>query len=439
MKILYVNGLHTGGTKIVVENTIRAISKKHEVFFFGGVETDSTPRYSVCEEENRGVLSRCINVRRMRNTRIKRNYYNPRFNPIYLEFVDKIRPDLIHFHSVQPMGANLIKETIKLSIPFCLSMHDWWWFCPRNSLADIFLRVCQQNVKIDPERCYCVNKKRFETRRYGYLRGILDQVRTIIVPSEYMKTCMVSQDIDPKRVFVNENGIWPARSFKRKPVSDQLRFGYLGGGTGYKGFHILLQAIKKIRAGHCVINLYNFEAMSEIREKHNLRSKLHAIRRILEKLIDEPYEKLHQLSRQLKNRKLLKSTDQVQINFFPPFTNDDLDEVFSHIDVLLLPSIVRESFSLVVREALIRKIPAIISDCGGPEEVIRDGVNGFIVPTSDAAALAGKMNEMIENPQIVEACSRRIDTNSIVTVEEQVRNLEAIYSRMKESGPASSR
>jgi glycosyltransferase involved in cell wall biosynthesis len=436
MNILFVNGLHTGGTRVVVENVAREIRKNREVFLLCGVEEPGSPRLAVRDERTNRIPARMINVKGLRNMRVRRNYYNPSFNPLFRDFVKKVRPDLIHFHAIQPFGATIIEETLKLSIPFCITMHDWWWFCPRLYLTDINFEVCFQSGKIDPLLCFCVKKGGFEVKRYEYLRHILNRVRYILVPSRYTKNSIISQGIDGERIFISENGILPPGSFSRKPVTETVRFGFIGGGAGYKGFDVLVRALNRIQSGHCVVSLFNFQVLSGMQQKKTPGGQIKMIRHIAEKLMEEPYDKFHQLVRQVKNRKMIKSTAHCQIKFFPSFSNDELDDVFSNIDVLLVPSIMRETFSMVVREAMIRRIPVITSDCGGPEEIVRDGVNGYVFPTSDDKALADRMARIMSDPHLVEAFSRRIDTGKIVTVEAQAAGLESIYDRIISTWPA---
>jgi starch synthase len=66
-----------------------------------------------------------------------------------------------------------------------------------------------------------------------------------------------------------------------------------------------------------------------------------------------------------------------------------LEEMRAH-DVLLFPSLF-EGFGLVVTEALSQGLPVITTahTCG--PDVIEDGVEGFLVPTSDAAAITEKL------------------------------------------------
>jgi glycosyltransferase involved in cell wall biosynthesis len=43
----------------------------------------------------------------------------------------------------------------------------------------------------------------------------------------------------------------------------------------------------------------------------------------------------------------------------------------------------------------------VTSDCLGPEEVVRDGVNGLVVPTGDAETLADAMRSLIDDPTLL--------------------------------------
>lgn len=74
-----------------------------------------------------------------------------------------------------------------------------------------------------------------------------------------------------------------------------------------------------------------------------------------------------------------------------------LPDLYRWADALVLPSRF-DSFGLVVLEALACGLPVIVSDRVGAKDFVEDGVNGWIVPAGDAAALAGKLEALARDP-----------------------------------------
>jgi glycosyltransferase involved in cell wall biosynthesis len=77
-----------------------------------------------------------------------------------------------------------------------------------------------------------------------------------------------------------------------------------------------------------------------------------------------------------------------------PVAPVELRDLYAAADVLVLPSIptrtFREPWGLVANEAMNRGLPVIASDAVGAAAggLVRDGVNGLVVPAGDSAALA---------------------------------------------------
>jgi glycosyltransferase involved in cell wall biosynthesis len=59
---------------------------------------------------------------------------------------------------------------------------------------------------------------------------------------------------------------------------------------------------------------------------------------------------------------------------------------------------VNESFSMTVLEASAAGLPVIATRCGGPEEIIEDGVTGVLVPVGDIDAMAEAMQQLLRDP-----------------------------------------
>ena len=86
------------------------------------------------------------------------------------------------------------------------------------------------------------------------------------------------------------------------------------------------------------------------------------------------------------------------IEFIPNPTLEQLIDLYQHAGVFALPSF-EEGLGLVVLEAMGCGIPVVATRCGGPEGIITDGVDGFLVPLNDADAMAERLEYLLGNHQ----------------------------------------
>jgi glycosyltransferase involved in cell wall biosynthesis len=72
----------------------------------------------------------------------------------------------------------------------------------------------------------------------------------------------------------------------------------------------------------------------------------------------------------------------------------DVADLLRASDVFVLPSLA-EGFALSLIEALAAGLPVVATRVGGAPEVIENGVNGYLVPPGDPAALARAVVEIL--------------------------------------------
>lgn len=87
------------------------------------------------------------------------------------------------------------------------------------------------------------------------------------------------------------------------------------------------------------------------------------------------------------------------IRFIGFRNQSELPALYDLCDVFVLPSD-HEPWGLVVNEAMNAGKPVIVSDrVGAGSDLIEDGINGFVYPAGDIAALANRLRRVIENPE----------------------------------------
>jgi phosphatidylinositol alpha-mannosyltransferase len=75
-------------------------------------------------------------------------------------------------------------------------------------------------------------------------------------------------------------------------------------------------------------------------------------------------------------------------------------------DVLCAPSLGGESFGMVLTEAFAAGTPVVASDIAGYRAVVRNGVDGVLVPMGDAQALAETLRDLWDEPTRLESMAR---------------------------------
>jgi glycosyltransferase involved in cell wall biosynthesis len=121
----------------------------------------------------------------------------------------------------------------------------------------------------------------------------------------------------------------------------------------------------------------------------------------------------------------------------------DIPEVLRCLDVLVLTSR-WEGLPRVYLEALASGVPVVGTNVDGAAEVIRDGVNGYLVEPGDVARLAKEVLALLHDPERARAMGRRgqalaeeFDIHYMVRRQEE--EYERLLARVLERGQTPSR
>jgi D-inositol-3-phosphate glycosyltransferase len=94
------------------------------------------------------------------------------------------------------------------------------------------------------------------------------------------------------------------------------------------------------------------------------------------------------------------------VKFAASPSQERLIRMYQRAAVFALPSD-EEGLGIVILEAMACGVPVVATRCGGPEGIITDGTDGFLVPRDDAVALAARLQALLDSPILNEALGRR--------------------------------
>lgn len=102
----------------------------------------------------------------------------------------------------------------------------------------------------------------------------------------------------------------------------------------------------------------------------------------------------------------------------------NLYAIYHQYDYLLQPTHM-ECFSLAILESLSANVPVITTPVGGNEEVVKNGVNGYVLPVQDPKAWSELIAKLYQGEMKISE-----DTSQLITTEFSIEKMVANYVRL---------
>lgn len=378
MRILQINTFNFGSTGNIMLNISNSAKENGYISYVAYANSQSNNKKNV---ENSILIGNIIE----RNLHLRLAYYtgyNGCFSrlgtKIFLDKVDKIRPDIIHLHNLHNCYINLkmLFDYIKSKkIPVVWTLHDCWSFtgqCPHFTM-----------VKCDKWKTGCYACPQFRE----YPESILDRTQemyilkkkwftgveklTIITPSQWLAGLVNDSFLSNYQVKVINNGIdlnifQPKESDFREKHQINDKFIILGVASPWnerKGLATFIELSKRLDE-HYIIVLIG--------------------------LTDDQIKKLPH------NILGLKRTSNAK----------ELAEIYTAANVFVNPTL-EDNFPTTNIEAIACGTPVLTFRTGGSAEII-DEKTGSVVECNDIDALEREVKRICkEKPYSEEACLNR--------------------------------
>lgn len=351
---------------------------------------------------------------------------------VYRSFLLKLRPDVIHIHTLMGLHRELVVVAGEINIRTVFTTHDYFGICPKVTLYRQGT-VCEQDHNCeDCVQCnlYALSVKKIwimQSAVYRYLKDSLvvkwfrrrhrrgyfaekmvsapqiSEKMIAVKGEEYRKLreyyCGMLSDIDmihfnssvaemiykryivpkdSKVITITHQGINENQQCNKWIPANELRITFLAAPRPFKGFEILKNALDSLwSTGNRNFKLKVFGPVSD----------------------SSPYMQISEEG----------------------FQTAQLKDILAETDVVVAPSIWYETFGFTVLEAISYGVPVIVSDHVGAKDVVGDG--GIVVPSGSEEAIKSailslsthklkKMRESIQISSIIKTWHQFVRENS---------------------------
>lgn len=419
MRILTVSAHYppnfvSGGT-LQPQRLSRALAALgHDVSVYAGWIGERRPLETWTDVDETGLSVRWVVSSPWIGWSDERNWRNPAVTADFRAHLAEVRPDVVHVHALQSLGAELVTAAREAGAKVVVTMHDFWWLCSRQFLVDRDQRPCC--LVVEAGVCPCEVDVDWRRQRGEALAGLLGGADLVLAPSAAAVAVLEANGVAPGRLAVDENGLPEADATSRAPRGGErgarrtdpdpdadhgdVRLLYTGGPNPMKGIDVLIDAA---------------EAMAGV---PGWRLAAYGAAEYLERSG--------------------RTVEGLPIDVRDPFAPQDLAGVLAANDVFVLPSVMRETYSIATREALDAGLPVVCTDTLGPEEVVTHGTNGLVVAAADAAALAEALTRVVTDPglrdRLHEGAAAPVPVR---TIGDQAAGLEQRFEELIAAAPSS--
>ena len=193
-----------------------------------------------------------------------------------------------------------------------------------------------------------------------------EQADVIRVMSGVAKRTMTERGVPGDKIIVATPPVADSRAPQATFDDARFRVDYVGLIEPAKGFHYLIDAFERLALPESELTLWGGPGL-----------------RGVSKFLAE---------RMARNPRIKLAAFGVRAIGF--------DKVYARSHVVVLPSLA-DGFGYVVGEAMSCGVPVIVTTASGAADIVEDGVNGFIVPPADPAALADRLSRLAADRGLV--------------------------------------
>lgn len=346
------------------------------------------------------------------------------------QFYNETVPDVFHIHTLMGLPLNLLEFLKTKGVKVVYTSHDYYGLCLKVNFINKEGLFCTTpggnecaNCNTDAPKSlfirlrnskYFLKYKSMLSRFAKHKEVKKTKVSSIFVPQSKVNSysslielyhkyfvlidCfhfnstvskeVFQQYITPKQFVVlpiSHTGISDNREIKIID-SKHIRLGFIGSKATYKGFPLLKSVLNKLDNS----GISNW-------------------------------------SLQVWGNEIGVDLDNDKIQHKGKFSSENIKNVFSEIDLLIVPSVWKETFSLITLEALSYGVPVLVSSNVGAKDIVSDYYSDFVFFPSEEN-LNFTLQNILSNPNLLEEYNKKIYSNKFdYSLEDHLLKIKELY------------
>ncbi len=180
-------------------------ARGHDVSVYAGWIGDRPPLESWEDTDETGMPVRWVVSSPWIGWSDERNWMNPAVTEHFRAHVDALRPDIVHVHALQSLGAGVLPAARSAGARVVVTMHDFWWLCSRQFLVDRDQRPC--SLVVEAGVCACEVDVAWRRDRAAALATLLGSADLVLAPSASAARVLAANGVAAHRLEVDENGL----------------------------------------------------------------------------------------------------------------------------------------------------------------------------------------------------------------------------------------
>lgn len=318
----------------------------------------------------------------------------------------QFQPELVHIQHLKGLPSSIVRHAREKRIPQICTLHDYWAVCANAQLLTNYDQtICMgpRNGATNCARCaVALLDKPISVLglpmlaatmvwRNRLMARALQTSDVMVAPTDFVRNWFIAYGWPEERIRVIPHGIEPPISNPESDVKPGtgLTVAYIGGLSWQKGVHILVEAFDGLQDAQLWI------------------------------AGDQTFDPAY-----VAHLRALASSN---VHFLGPLARAEVWATLAQADVVAVPSLWYETFSLIVHEAFAAGVPVLASDLGALREAVRQGQDGWLVQPGDVPAWRRTLSHLTKEPDLLEHA--RAGIRPPVTQEEHLDRVEDLYKR----------